>query len=112
MEKYYVMTYLTENAIELMEQLFELKLQSKRTLNKFLKISQNPFHKSMLNSRMIVMTIVGMYNKIIIHHSYNGIPCIYSCSKQYCSTYIIWGHTYSTYANVPENLTFLTPRYK
>ena len=112
MEKYYVMTYLTENAVELMEQLFELKLQSKSTLNKFLKISQNPFHKPMLNSRMIVMTIAGMYNKIIIHHSYNGTPCIYLCSKQYSSTYIIWGHTYSTYANVPENLTFLTPRYK
>ena len=24
----------------------------------------------------------------------------------------IWGHTYSRYANVPENLTFLTTRYK
>ena len=24
----------------------------------------------------------------------------------------IWGHTYSMYPNVPENLTFLTPRYK
>ena len=35
MEKYYVMTYLTENAMELMEQLFELKLQSKSMLNKF-----------------------------------------------------------------------------
>ena len=23
----------------------------------------------------------------------------------------IWGHTYSMYANVSENLTFLTPRY-
>ena len=29
------MTYLTENAMELMEQLFELKLQSKSMLNKF-----------------------------------------------------------------------------
>ena len=27
-------------------------------------------------------------------------------------TLCIWGHTYSTYANVPENLTFLTPRHK
>ena len=35
MEKYYVVTYLTENAMELMEQLSELKLQSKNTLNKF-----------------------------------------------------------------------------
>ena len=35
MEKYYVMTYLTEIAMELIEQLFELKLQSKSTLNKF-----------------------------------------------------------------------------
>ena len=36
------MTYLTENAMELMEQFFELKLlQSKNTLHKFKKISQN-----------------------------------------------------------------------
>ena len=49
MEKYYVMTYLTENAMELMEQL------------------------------------------------------LYTVHT---------GHTYSTYANVPENLTFLTPKYK
>ena len=35
MEKFSVMTYLTENAMELMEQLFELKLQSKSMLNKF-----------------------------------------------------------------------------
>ena len=37
MENYYVVTYLTENAMELMEQFLELKLQSKNTLNKFLK---------------------------------------------------------------------------
>ena len=49
MEKYYVMTYLTENAMELMEQL------------------------------------------------------LYTVHT---------GHTYSTYANVPENLIFLTPKYK
>ena len=37
-----VMTYLTENAMKLMEQFFELKLlQSKNTLHKFKKISQN-----------------------------------------------------------------------
>ena len=35
------MTYLTENAIESIEQFFELKLlQSKNTLHKFKKISQ------------------------------------------------------------------------
>ena len=27
-------------------------------------------------------------------------------------TLCTWGHTYSTYPNVPEELTFLTPRYK
>ena len=94
MEKYYVMTYLTENAMELMEQFFEAKLQSKNTLNKFLKISQNPFRKPMLNSRMIVMTIMGVYNKIIMHHSYNGIPYIYSYPKQYSSTYIMYLGSY------------------
>ena len=94
MEKYYVMTYLTENAMELMEELFQAKLRSKNTLNKFLKISQNPFRKPMLNLRMIVVTIMGVYNKIILHHSYNGIPCIYYYPKQYSSTYIMYLGSY------------------
>ena len=63
------MTYLTENAMELMEQLFELKLQSKNMLIE--QIPQNPLHKPMLNSGMIVMMIMDMCNKIIIHHSCN-----------------------------------------
>ena len=37
MEEYYVLTYSTENTLELMEQLFELKLQSENRLNKFKK---------------------------------------------------------------------------
>ena len=48
----------------------------------------------MLNSRMIVMTIMGVYNKIIMHHSYNGIPYIYSYPKQYSSTYIMYLGSY------------------
>ena len=58
------------------------------------------------------MTIMGVYNKIIIYYSYNGIPCLYSYPKQYSSTLCIWGHTYSRCANVHGNLIFLTPRYK
>ena len=60
------MTYLTENAMELMEQFFELKLlQSKNTLHKFKKISQNHSAKPMLNSGVIVMKIMRVYNKIV-----------------------------------------------
>ena len=50
------------------------KLQRKNKMSKFLKISQNPFRKPIVNARMIVMKVMGVYNKIIIHHSYNGIP--------------------------------------
>ena len=106
MKKYYLMTYLTENAMELMEQLFELKLQSKSTLNKFKKISQNPFRTPMLILRMIVMTIVGVYNKIIIHHSCNGISCIYSCSKQYSSTNIMYLGPYVCKCSRKFNITY------
>ena len=82
---------------ELMEQLFELKLQSENTLNKFKRMSQNPFQKPMLNSRMIVTMIMGMYNRIIMHDSYNGIPCIYSYPKQYSSTRIMYLGSYIQY---------------
>ena len=59
-----------------------------------------------------------MYNKIIIHHSCNlqWHSVHIFLSKQYICTVVhtlcIWGHKDSMYTNVPENLTFVCPRYK
>ena len=42
--------------------------------------------------------------------AYIPIQTIYICTVVH--TLCIWGHKYSMYTNVPENLTFVCPRYK
>ena len=52
----------------------------------------------------IYTVYIYIYTNIYIYiHIY-----IYTVVHTLC----IWGHKYSMYTNVPENLTFLCPRYK